>query len=74
MADRASSLAEDTKRDILEAGNVVRDDSSVGGLATFNAEYGYLEAMVRGFKSGFLKSYEVRNRDEHRSQAVDSSM
>lgn len=52
--------ADDTKRDILESGNVTRDDSSVGGLTTFNLEYGYLEAMVRGFKSGFLKSYEYR--------------
>lgn len=61
MSDRNASVAEDTKRDMLEASNVTRDQGSVGGLASFNAEYGYLEAMLRGFKSGFLKSYEVSN-------------
>lgn len=63
MSGDARAAGEDTKRDLLEAGNVVRDDSSIGGLTTFNAEYGYLEAMLRGFKSGFLKSFEVRNRE-----------
>ena len=58
MADARSS-ADEAKRDIMEASNVVRDESSIGGLTTFNIEHGYLEAMLRGFKSGFLKSYEV---------------
>lgn len=55
----SSLVSEDTKRDILESSNVIREDAGVGGLASFNAEYGYLEAMLRGFKSGFLKSFEV---------------
>lgn len=59
MADARAASADEAKRDIMEASNVVRDDSSIGGLTTFNIEHGYLEAMLRGFKSGFLKSFEV---------------
>jgi len=58
MAERSS--AEDAKRDIHEAANVLRDESSIGGLTSFNIEHGYLEAILRGLKSGFLKSFEVR--------------
>ena len=32
----------------------------MGDLTSFNAEYGYLEAIVRGFRSGFLREYEYR--------------
>jgi V-type H+-transporting ATPase subunit d len=32
----------------------------LGGLTSFNAEFGFLEALVRGFKSGFLKGSEYR--------------
>jgi len=60
MADARAASAEEAKRDVHEAGNVLRDDSTIGGLTTFNIEHGYLEAMLRGFKSGFLKSYEYR--------------
>jgi hypothetical protein len=60
MAADSRSAAEEAKRDILEASNVIREESQIGGLMTFNIEYGYLEAMLRGFKSGFLKSYEYR--------------
>ncbi len=35
-------------------------DQELGDLTTFNAEHGYLEAMVRGFRSGFLREYEYR--------------
>jgi len=52
---------EDSKRDMLESANVDRESSgNLGGLTTFGAEHGYLEAMLRGFKSGFLKSFEYR--------------
>jgi len=44
----------------LESGNVLRTEGQIGGLASFNAEHGYIEAMLRGFRSGFLKSYEYR--------------
>ena len=35
-------------------------DQELGDLTTFNAEHGYLEAMVRGFRSGFLREHEYR--------------
>jgi V-type H+-transporting ATPase subunit d len=28
---------------------------SLGGLATFNMQHGYVEAVIRGFRSGFLE-------------------
>jgi V-type H+-transporting ATPase subunit d len=27
---------------------------SLGGLSTFNMQHGFVEALVRGFRSGFL--------------------
>lgn len=27
----------------------------LGGLSTFNMQHGFVEALVRGFRSGFLK-------------------
>src|SRR5690242_2107452 len=54
------SMLEESKREMIESGNLNRDEyNPIGGLTSFNAEYGYLEAIVRGFKSGFLKSFEV---------------
>lgn len=35
-------------------------DQALGDLTSFNAEHGYLEALVRGFRSGFLREYEYR--------------
>ncbi len=35
-------------------------DQELGDLTTFNAEHGYLEALVRGFRTGFLREYEYR--------------
>jgi V-type H+-transporting ATPase subunit d len=29
--------------------------TSLGGLATFNMQHGFVEALVRGFRSGFLR-------------------
>ena len=29
-------------------------------VCVVNAEFGYVEAILRGFRSGFLKSYEYR--------------
>lgn len=28
--------------------------ASLGGMATFNMQHGFVEAIVRGFRSGFL--------------------
>jgi hypothetical protein len=51
---------DDNKRDLYESLWWVRQEGPIGGLMTFNADYGYLEAIVRGFRSGFLKSFEYR--------------
>lgn len=59
MAQRPQNEA-DQKRDYYEQESYIRNEFSIGGLASFNAEYGYLEAMLRGFRSGFLKEYELR--------------
>jgi len=55
-----SSDTADTKREITEQQSIMRVDGPISGLSTFNADYGYLEALVRGFRSGFLKDYEYR--------------
>ena len=62
MADRMTEQrsTEDNKRELLEANNVERN-TNVGGYTTFNIEYGYIEAMLRGFRSGFLKAFEVNS-------------
>jgi V-type H+-transporting ATPase subunit d len=51
----------EAKRDVLES-NLwwVRHSNELGGLASFNVDYGYIEAIVRGFRSGFIKSFEYR--------------
>ena len=51
---------EDAKRDYNEQESYVREEGPLNGLTTFNSEYGYLEAMLRGFRSGFLREYEYR--------------
>ena len=56
----APSGADDNKRDVYESLWFTRQEGPIGGLTTFNADYGYLEAIVRGLRSGFLKSYEYR--------------
>jgi V-type H+-transporting ATPase subunit d len=50
----------DNKRELFESQNIVRHEGPIGGLLTFNCEYGFLEAVLRGFKSGFLKDAEYR--------------
>jgi V-type H+-transporting ATPase subunit d len=35
-------------------------DQALGDLTSFNLEHGYLEALVRGFRTGFLREYEYR--------------
>lgn len=53
-------VEEEVRRDVLEASSMERYAYPTGGLTTFNVEYGFLEAIVRGFRSGFLKSFEYR--------------
>jgi len=57
MAGRDSSSQ---VRDYYEQESYVRCSGPIGGLTTFNAEYGFLEAVVRGFRSGFLREPEYR--------------
>lgn len=56
----AQTAAEDAKRDVYDALWWVRQDDEIGGLSSFNCHWGYVEAIVRGFRSGFLKSFEYR--------------
>lgn len=32
-----------------------------GGITTFNIEHGFAEAVVRGFRSGFLTDYDYHH-------------
>jgi len=40
------------KADYYEENSHVRISKTLGGLATFNMNHGFMEAMVRGFRSG----------------------
>jgi hypothetical protein len=55
-----SSSVDDAKREVLDSLWSVRQEGAIGGLMSFNADYGYIEAILRGFRSGFLKSFEYR--------------
>jgi len=48
------------KRDYAVQESYVRYSGPIGDLTSFNCEYGYLEAMLRGFALGFLKEFEYR--------------
>jgi len=37
-----------------------RMEGPIGGLTTHNIEYGWLEGLLRGFRSGYLKSFEYK--------------
>jgi len=58
MAQEKSDL--EAKRDLYETSALVRHEGPIGSLWTFNADHGYLEAVLRGFRSGFLKDFEYR--------------
>lgn len=47
-------------RDYYEQESHIRYQGGIGDLTLFNAEYGFLEAVLRGFRSGFLKEFEYR--------------
>ena len=51
---------DENKRDVYESLWFTREGGPIGGLMTFNADYGFIEAIVRGLRSGFLKSFEYR--------------
>jgi len=52
--------ADDTKREMAETAELVRDSSILGSLMTFNVDYGFIEAIQRGFRLGILKASEYR--------------
>jgi len=39
---------------------LVRQLHGIGGLMSFNVEHGFLEAIVRGYRSGLLQEFEYR--------------
>ncbi len=41
--------------------SVATDVMEAGGLGTFNLEHGFPEAVVRGFRSGFLTDYDYHH-------------
>jgi len=54
----------ETKREKAESSGLVRHEAPVGSLVSFNMEHGFLEAVLRGYRSGFLKEQEynqIRN-------------
>jgi len=41
--------------------SVASDVMEAGGLGTFNLDHGFPEAVVRGFRSGFLTDYDYHH-------------
>lgn len=75
----ARELRDDDKRELQEARvSLVRHAGPIGGLATFNMEFGFLEALLRGLKSGFLKPSDYKalcsceNLDDVKMQLTDT--
>eukprot|EP00457_Paulinella_chromatophora_P004758 gb/GEZN01004771.1/.p1 GENE.gb/GEZN01004771.1/~~gb/GEZN01004771.1/.p1 ORF type:complete len:405 (-),score=70.25 gb/GEZN01004771.1/:577-1791(-) len=62
MASQDSKRMEErrTRQEMVEDAGMMRVTSKLPGLAWFNAEHGFLEALLRGFKSGLLKESEYR--------------
>eukprot|EP00467_Chlorarachnion_reptans_P004346 CAMPEP_0114512332 /NCGR_PEP_ID=MMETSP0109-20121206/14917_1 /TAXON_ID=29199 /ORGANISM="Chlorarachnion reptans, Strain CCCM449" /LENGTH=508 /DNA_ID=CAMNT_0001692005 /DNA_START=75 /DNA_END=1602 /DNA_ORIENTATION=- len=59
---KGEGLSEEAKRkaEYFEHMSYYRFNGPAGGLSTWNMEYGYLEARVRGFRSGFLTGAEYK--------------
>lgn len=60
MANVVDRQERDEKRDYYEEQSFVTSLAGSGSLMSFNVEHGYLEAIVRGFRSGFLREFEYR--------------
>jgi len=60
MSDQRRLDEKKNRQDMLVESSLIRRYGSHGSLMSFNAEYGYLEALVRGYKSGFIKENEYR--------------
>lgn len=50
----------ETKREAYESSQIMRIDRPLGGLMSHNIEYGFVEAIVRGFRTGFLADSDYR--------------
>lgn len=50
----------DQKKDFYDQESYVRYEEPLPGLAAFNTDYGFLEAILRGFRSGFVREQELR--------------
>lgn len=37
------------------------EELELGGMATFNMQHGFVEALVRGYRSGFLKDSDYHH-------------
>jgi len=59
-SDQKRAEEKKNRQEMLIEASLIRKGGSHGGLMTFNAEFGYLEALVRGYKSGFIKESEYR--------------
>jgi len=61
MADvKGGGIDKKDKQEMFEEAAAVRHFHSPGSLMSFNMEHGFSEALLRGFKSGFLKEVEYR--------------
>jgi len=60
MAETHKVLEKKDKQEMYDESLLVRKYYSPGSLMSFNMEYGFTEALLRGFKSGFLKEVEYR--------------
>jgi len=52
------SLDAENRREICDQSLMMMRLGPVGGLASFNMEYGFIEAILRGTRAGFLTEFE----------------
>jgi len=52
------SMDQEDKRDILDQATMMMRLGPVGGLMSFNMEHGFIEAILRGTRAGFLTEFE----------------
>jgi len=52
------SMDSENRREIFDQQQMMNRFGPIGGLMSFNVEYGFLEAILRGTRSGFLTEFE----------------
>jgi len=60
MANLYTKVVDKKDRQELFEETAVRNFTSPGSLMSFNVEHGFNEALLRGFKSGFIREVEYR--------------